>query len=493
MTTENPEGPTAPVDEPFRRLVEAAPDGIVISRNGMMLYVNPAAVALLGYDHASELVGRPMTFLGPEGGAMMRRRLEEMARTGERLPPAEYPATRRDGTRIVAEIASMHTHYEGAPAVLAFARDVTERVRLREHLAHTDRLAAIGTLAAGVAHEINNPLTFMMLASELLQRNAADPAKVATAVRDIQAGATRIAHIVRDLREFARKDDDVPGLVDLATVIDSAARIVAHEVRPRARLQIDGTDGLPAVLGVTTRLEQVFVNLLLNASHAVPWEKRDAVISVTARATDDHVVIDVTDDGEGISPDVLPRIFDAYFTTKQATGGTGLGLSISREIVGRLGGTLEVESLVGRGTTMRLTLPIAATSPRSEPSPEPAPPSSTRRRVLVIDDEPMIVSTVLGILSPGHDVAGETDPRVGLERIASGEDFDVVLCDLMMPGLSGMDVYERVATERPGFERRFVFVTAGAYTEPTRAFLAAVPNARVMKPFTSDELARAIG
>src|SRR5580698_4534543 len=151
-------------------LVENAPDGIVVSRDGVVLYANAAAAKLLGYDDVSELVGKPMTFLDRKSVEIMRQRIEHMAATGERLIPREYPARRRDGTEITAEIASAIIELDGKPVVLAYARDVTDRTRLRAQLAHADRLASLGTMAAGVAHEINNPLAFMGLALEALGR-----------------------------------------------------------------------------------------------------------------------------------------------------------------------------------------------------------------------------------------------------------------------------------------------------------------------------------
>src|SRR5580692_5163079 len=154
----------------FRALVEFAPDAIVVSRDGVVLYANAAAVRLLGYGDVSEMVGKPMTWMDRQSAEVMRRRVTQMTTTGARLVPREYPARRRDGSAIVAEIASTIIDFDGAPAILGYARDVTERARLRAQLAHADRLASLGMMAAGVAHEINNPLAFMGLATEALVR-----------------------------------------------------------------------------------------------------------------------------------------------------------------------------------------------------------------------------------------------------------------------------------------------------------------------------------
>ncbi len=484
-------GPGKPNDHSdFQTMVEGAPDGMVISRDGIVLFANPAAVRLLGYDSASELVGGSMAqFLEVSSLATMRRRIEKMRATGESPTPREYPARRRDGTVITAEISSIFIEFEGKPAVLAFARDVTERVRLRAQLAHADRLAGLGIMAAGVAHEINNPLQFVMLAADLLDRRSKAnlDAELETLVGNIRNGTQRIAAIVRDLRTYGQYEDEAVGPVELDRVFDSAERIVAHELRSRARIVKD-FPVLPTVLGAYTRLEQVFVNLLLNAAHAIPEGRGDGQISIRAQAGKHEVVVEVTDNGAGIVAELLPRVFEPFFTTKPPSAGSGLGLSICRDIITRLGGDISATSQPGQGTTMRIALPRASDAVGGQITTPPASVAPGRRRILVIDDEPLIVSMVTDVLQENHEVVGETSPENGLGRILKDADFDLVMCDLMMPGMSGMDIYAEVARERPGFERRFVFVTAGPYNGQAEAFLAGVPNARLMKPLSATQI-----
>jgi PAS domain S-box-containing protein len=471
----------------------------VISRDAAVLYANPAAVRLLGYESAAELVGQSMgVFLDQAALTTMRARLQRMRETGEALAPSEYPATRRDGSIVTCEISSIFIEFEGAPAVLAFARDVTERSRLRAQLAHADRLASVGMMAAGVAHEINNPLAFVMLAADMLDREAAaeQHAHVRDLVGNIRTGIRRIAAIVRDLRSYGQFEDLAPTNVDLATVLESAASITAHEVRPRARLRREH-GVLPSVLGVPIRLEQVFVNLLLNAAHSIAEGRTDGEIVIAAAARGQEVVVEVSDNGVGIPAELLPRIFDPFVTTKAAGEGVGLGLSICRDIVVRWGGRIDATSSPGRGTTLRVTLPLAPGADASQPA-RPAPRSSEppsrvrplekKTRILVIDDEPLTVAMAKAALHPAHDVVGETDPAVGLGRILEDASFDVILCDLMMPGITGMDIYESVARERPGVEQRIVFLTGGPYTQRAKAFLESISNRRVMKPVSAESL-----
>jgi len=475
----------------FRRLVENAPDAIVVSRQGMVLYANAAAARLLGHDDVSELVGKPMTFLDRRSAEVMRRRVEQMAATGERLVPREYPARRRDGSEITAEIASTIIEFDGAPAVLAYARDVTDRTRLRAQLAHADRLASLGTMAAGVAHEINNPLSSMALAAEMLSTQVESPL-----VAELRTGLDRIAAIVRDLRFFGRDDEELPGPMDLGSAIDAAERLVQHEIRPRGIL-VKKFGELPLVVGVPRRIEQVFVNLLLNAAHALE-DKVDGHIVMTSQATAEHVTVAVEDNGAGIPAESLAVIFEPFFTTRSGGGGTGLGLSICRDIVVRTGGDLIARSTVGQGTTMEVRLPRFK-GERIEPS-VPAPPRlpvevrpvTNRWRVLVIDNEPSIVSGLSRSLEPHATVLGETVPERALEIILSGVPLDAVVCDVMMPGLTGPELHERVARERPELAPRFVFITGGTYTGRTRDYLARVPNARLEKPFGAAQVLAAI-
>jgi PAS domain S-box-containing protein len=472
----------------FAKLVEEAPDGVVISRDGVILYVNRAALALLHYDRAEELVGHSMSqFLDAQSIGLMIRRIRHMRTTGERMAPHEYRATRRDGSIVVAEISSIPIDFEGRPAVLAFARDVTERVRLRAQLEQADRLTALGVMAAGIAHEINNPLTFISLATDLLrQRLGLDDTANRSLLDDIGEGVERVAAIVRDLRVYSRYEDEPLGAVDLEAVLDSAGRIVAHELRSRIRLVRD-TDSLPKVRGVARRLEQVFVNVYLNSAQSFPDDQSDATISVNARVTENAVEVEVTDNASGMTPEVLERIFEPFFTMRPTGTGTGLGLFICRDILLRTGGTIGAESEVGKGTIMKITLQ------RAEPAAllEAAPVSTTRvrgRRILVLDDEPLIVSTIVRALGQDNVVVGETSPERAVELAIADPPFDAIVCDVMMSGLTGVDVYERIARARPGMEMRIVFVSGGAHTARTRAFLASVPNRCLTKPFAPEGL-----
>jgi PAS domain S-box-containing protein len=346
----------------FEKLVEEAPDGVVISREGVILYVNRAALALLRYDRAEDLVGQSMAlFLDRESIGVMEQRIRHMRATGERLAPSEYRAKRKDGSAVLAEISSIPIDFEGQPAVLAFARDVTDRERMRAQLEQADRLATLGTMSAGVAHEINNPLTFISLATDLLRQRLPDyDEQSRSLLEDIDEGVERIGAIVHDLGAFSRYEEEPLGSVDLETVLNDAARIVAHELCSPIRLD-RATGILPPARGVARRLEQVFVNNYLNAAQAFPEEQSDPTITVRAQVTENTIEIEVSDNGKGIADDARERIFEPFFTMRP--NGSGLGLSICKDILLQSGGTIRCESEMDRGTTMIITLVRAEAAP----------------------------------------------------------------------------------------------------------------------------------
>ncbi|HEX8789327.1 MAG TPA: PAS domain S-box protein [Polyangiaceae bacterium] len=479
----------------FRQLIEIAPEPIGIIRDGRFVWVNRAYAKVLAYDAPEQLVGVEIsTLVEPEDVPTQRSREAALILKGVQQPPHVYRVRKRDGSRLLLEVTSVFIEYEGRPAAFTMARDVTLRRQLERQLVEADRLAALGTLAAGIAHEINNPLAYVMLNLEWIARKLPDVKRDPSSAAGLMAmldearqGAERVSTIVRELRSFSRADGDSRHPVDMARVVQSAIRMVGNEIRHRAHV-VTAFDSVRAVWGNEARLEQVVVNLLLNAAQAMPEarsEENEIRVEVRPDA-DGHAVLEVHDNGAGIAPEVLPRIFDPFFTTKPVGLGTGLGLSICHGIVTSLGGQIGAHSDPGRGTTFRVVLPTSETVAGDAPSTASPPPSSQtgkRARVLVIDDELPIANTLRELLAPEHHVVAAVSAREGLAKIDS-EEFDVVFCDLMMPGMSGMDLYHRVRTERPGLAERIVFMTGGAFTARAAEFLASVDNLRVEKPFS---------
>ncbi|MGE5182127.1 MAG: ATP-binding protein [Acidobacteriota bacterium] len=476
----------------FQQLIEHAPDGVVILEAGRIVFINETAARLLGTTREAAL-GTPISgYLPPADAEATAERIGRMLATGEPMTPNEY-GTLADPTRTV-EIKSIPWHWEGRRAVLAFARDVSERKVLQQQLIHAGRLAAVGTLAAGIAHEINNPLQYMqmslhVLASELASEPEA-AMRVAEAVRDLDHGIERIASITRGLRAFARpKLHAAPSPVDPVAVVDQALKMVDNDLRHRAKLVREVAE-VSWVIANASELEQVLVNLLLNAIQALTGHAEETIaVSVEARG-DDHVAIVVRDTGRGMTAAVCERVFDPFFTTKPVGTGMGLGLSISKGLVDAFGGSLELASMPGAGTTATVLL----RAHHSKRWPDATPPRAVvypRRRVLVVDDEPRVRELLAELLADVHevDVAAGGDQAIAAAR---EREFDAIVCDIMMAGTSGVDVYRAIQRELPGLEKRIVFITGGAFVPELAEFVSATGNRVLEKPVDAARVLAAI-
>jgi PAS domain S-box-containing protein len=351
----------------FRTLIEASPDGVVVHRQGRVVYVNPAIVSSLGHEKAAELLDKPvLELVHPDDRAMVSQRLAAReGGTGPDRRPSERRLLRKDGSMLVVEVVGLPVTFEGGEAIMAITRDLTERMHIQQRLRIADRMASVGMLAAGVAHEINNPLAYVTAnlgyLGEALKR--LDPgtidnaAELGDVLEEAHEGCERIRQIVRDLKMFSREDEAPSRPVELKRVVESSINMAWNEIRHRARLVKDFTE-VPPVLAKESRLGQVFLNLLVNAAQAIPEGGADRnEIRVTLRSEADRVLVEVRDTGSGIPPETLPRIFDPLFTTKPVGIGTGLGLSISHSIVRGMGGEITVDSVIGKGTTFTVSLP----------------------------------------------------------------------------------------------------------------------------------------
>jgi signal transduction histidine kinase len=380
-----------------------------------------------------------------------------------------------------------------------------ERRKMQERLFTADRMVSVGTLAAGVAHEINSPLATVILGLEisierLAQLGAAlrqQPEmaetleEVGANLRDVHDASERVCRIAQDLRSFSWAGADDPrGPVAVERVLESALRIAWSAIRYRARL-VRSYGQVPPVLGSEPRLGQVFLNLLLNAAQAIPEGQLERhEIEVSTRLEAGRVVVEIRDTGSGIPADVLPRIFDAFYTTKPFGVGTGLGLTICHQIVTGLGGEIEVASEPGKGTTLRVSLPSAQLDAREDVV-RSAPGAEARDRaaILVVDDDPVIGNVVRRVLSEDHDVTSVESVAEALERLARpGVHFDVILSDMHMMHGSGMDLHAELLRKDPRLAKKLAFMIGGAVSPATREFLARVSNGRIEKPFDAHAL-----
>src|SRR5580658_716922 len=376
---------------------------------------------------------------------------------------------------------------------------VRDHRELQSQIAQTDRLTSLGPLAAGVAHEINNPLAYLLLNvdhahNELAQlvgsRGGGRGREVGLALDRIYEGAERIRVIVRGLKTFSRPESETLAPLRVADVLEATLAMIGNEIRHGARLERE-FEPVPDVVANEARLGQVFLNLLLNALQALPEGRveQNEIRVVVRSPTPEHVVVEIHDNGVGIPAHVRGRIFEPFFTTKPIGVGTGLGLAICHGIVTSLGGTLSVESEPGHGSVFRVDLPAArSTAAAAATGPvHPAPPllasPTAHARILVVDDEAVVCTSLVRLLTREGTVLAVTSAKEALEHIQSGERFDVILCDLMMPGMDASALYDEIFQLAPVQAERMVFMTGGAFTARAREFLARVPNARVDKPF----------
>jgi PAS domain S-box-containing protein len=492
----------------FRAQLEAMPNLVFLHRGDALVYVNPAALGALGLANCAEVVGRSFRdFLHPED----RNALETS--DGSAQEAACEPSRARrlrllrsDGTVRMIERFSIPILFEGALTTASIATDVTESDQATEKLMLADRLAAIGTLAAGAAHELNNPLTYATLnvdhvlrqlriaaAQERSFGDAADIgeqlAPLVDSLLEAQQGMMRIRDIVRNLMTFSQGTVESRTLVDVRSVVEASIQMALHEIVHRACLLRD-LGPVPPVEANEARLGQVFLNLIANAAQAIPEGDARAHQVRVATHTDDagNAVIEVGDTGVGIAPDGVGKVFDPFFTSKAPGEGVGLGLSMSLGTIKSLGGDIEVASVPERGTVFRVRLPPAKGWRSTHCDPVTEAEGVERTRVLVVDDDPHVCEALERSLSGLADVEAMTDARSVLDRLRSGERWAVILCDLLMPGTSGMDLYRDALQVAPEAAACFVFMSAGAFTPKSRAFLEAVHNPCLEKPLDMGRL-----
>jgi len=304
-------------------------------------------------------------------------------------------------------------------------------------------------------------------------------------------GAERVRRIVSDLGIFSSPFDARVVAVDLERAVERALSVAANEIRHRARVVRDFAV-VPAALGTEAKLAQVILNVLINAAHSIEAGAVDRN-AITVRTRLDHrgrPTLEIEDTGCGIAAENLSRVFDPFFTTKPVGVGAGLGLSIAHRIVRELDGEIQLDSVHGRGTRVLLSLPAAQHAASALPELRSVPPFSSdrfRARILVIDDEPAILRAFRRVLV-SHDVVVAASGAEALAKLAEGAPFHVIFCDVMMPEMSGVEVYRLIGLRHPGQEHKLVFMTGGAFAEPAAHFIESVENPKLKKPFTGTSL-----
>jgi PAS domain S-box-containing protein len=507
----------------FKALVECSPDAIFITDfdSAKFVDVNVKACELFGYPRA-ELCGMTGRQLHPKEDALVVDGISRDLIANGQVHRAAVRLRKRNGDLFFGELRSGVYHFEGRKLYVTLVRDVSAQLsreadlqaayralsETETHLIRSSRLAAIGEIAAGIAHEVNNPAASTLTNLELLQNdlrtlsadvrnpNHTTSSLVAAlevfckeareSVRDSLEGIQRIAFIVRGLRGFARIDEDDVENVDVNEIVQTACNLVRHQVRHVANVECNlrATLSFPASRG---RLIQVVLNLLLNAAQAVE-QTGGGMIRVATSNTQDGVLLSVEDDGPGVSEDVASRVFDPFFTTKGADSGTGLGLSVCADIIHRHGGTIRVRRGALGGACFEAVIPLqTGLVPRLSP-PTSLPPPGPPLRILVVDDEVTLIRAYRRLLGRYHQVVATYGGQEALGILATDQKFDLILCDLMMPGTDGVDVYEALQDNHPELLQRLVFATGGPTSARAQAFLRRPGVVYLDKPISTEAL-----
>jgi PAS domain S-box-containing protein len=478
--------------ERFRTVVESIPEAIFMTRKTTLAYGNRAFVQLFGLD--PERMDSPVDVLDLVHAAdaqSFATHLQELSPgTGQQR---EYRMVTRDGRGVTLEVSAMGVDM-GEPGALFLGHDVTLRRELEATLLQADRLEVLGTLAAGMAHAINNPLSYTLLNLEHVGRRmrelGADQdyyAEARVRLAEAHDGAERVAKVVRQMRALSRARSSNPGPADVRTVIDNVLSMIGNEIRYSAQLTLR-YEAAPPVWAREGDLEQALLGLLLYVARALPegQQKAREIRVWLGTGEDGNVVLTVSDDGLHLTDAENAALLDPF-----ASSPKGLGLTMSHSVFTSLDGRLDVESGAQGGTVFRVVLPPAGNRMNEKSgvsvaahAPFKAGPAPSRARVLVVDDDPGVASALRAMLQAQHEVKSVESAREGLRLLMGPEDFDVVFCDLVMPDLSGIELYCSLELNRPERAERLVFMTGGVFTPEAERFLARVPNPRIEKPFS---------
>lgn len=476
-------------------IVEALPDGIVIHENSLVIYANRAFCRSVGFDTRFDVLGKSLMSVIPG-----------FTNSDDVGPAREIYSSRCDGSAVTLEVSGAHEiQINGQAGVLQVIRDISLQKRLQASLASSDRLASVGLLAAGVAHEINNPLTYIIMNQQFalekfdaaLEKGVAlDLGDVREAISEALEGSERVRSIVTDLKSASSQvEHSEQQLVDLVAAMESSLRMATFETQ-HIRVKRDFAKSI-SILGNRAKLGQLFTNLLTNAAHALQAGNHSSpLIHVSIYEHDGDAVIEIADNGPGIPVEILPRIFDPFFTSKEAGKGTGLGLFVSHAIVKAHGGSLAAGNGLG-GMAAVFTIRIPLQSKLAPASNEAIAVADTNIKplhdlsILIIEDEPAIAKLMKRSFH-GHRV---TVTHGGYEAIAlleSGEQFDAVFCDAIMKHGTGFEVRDYVLHNRPELLGIFIFMTGETFHFEWLDRLGPLQNPILAKPFSLDALHAAL-
>ena len=481
----------------FRLLFESSPAPMLINTSGRLLLANTAAARLLEVDRPEDLLGlEVMEIISPDHRAAVAERIQASARDGLPTAPVQEEFLTRRGREVWVEVQTVPIELPGGRATLVFALDLSqqrqdeeERRKLEAEVQHSQRLDSLGSLAGGIAHDMNNVLAAVLGMATLLQlKHEADPS-LQKSLQTIEHAATRGRDLVKGLTDFARKGLHEPAVMDLNALVRRELDLLIRTSRQRFIFEVQLDKDLPPIMGEATTLGSAFMNLCVNAFDAMP---RGGTLWIRTFRQEGRVMLQIQDTGEGIPQEILSRVTEPFFTTKAAGRGTGLGLAMVYGTAKAHGGTLDILSEVGKGTCITLGFPSVAPDSAAKAlalSTEPSPKHSLR--ILLVDDDDLIRSTLPPMLEQlGHLVDVASSGLEALRRLGGGLEADLVILDHHMPGLSGAETLPRILQLRP--EARIILATGFLDTD-LKILLADFPAVLTLpKPFSVTELERVL-
>jgi two-component system cell cycle sensor histidine kinase/response regulator CckA len=492
-------------EERYRQLLEVSPVGIAVQQDGRVVFANPAGARLLGEQSPEGLIGRPISqIIHPDDWEAARDHIRRMLAGELGLYPIEHRYVRRDGTSVEVEVMAAPLLFRGKPAVQVVVMDISERKSLERRLLQAQKMESLGTLAGGIAHDFNNILAIIVGHAELLGRAAPDLEVLSRAREAILRAGQRGSDLVQRLLAFARHSEKVIQPVCVNAVVEELVKML-RETFPRAiEVTTDLADGLPVIAADPTQVNQVLLNLCVNARDAMP---KGGLLCITTRLVPaqsprernpaaraaSFIALDVRDTGTGMDEETLQRVFEPFYTRKEFGKGSGLGLAMVYGIVTGMGGSLEVESAVGRGTAVHVYLPVTAL-PAAEPArPEPeGEPPGGNETILVVEDEEMLRDLLRAVLEPkGYTVIEAADGPVGIAAFeANRASIGAVVTDLGLPRLGGDEVAARIKAADPSAR---VILASGFIPPETREQLSRIGVRHfIQKPYAADRLLQAL-
>ncbi|HXW18660.1 MAG TPA: ATP-binding protein [Candidatus Acidoferrales bacterium] len=493
----------AQLDPQLRAVLDAVPGGaLLLDLDGRIIYLNRTFAQLFSLDFRQAREAGTIENLESQLNDRIRdaKTLSfrwRAGRDGELKPSTDELELLKPTRRVIERTSRPVLDREGrATGWIESYQDITSRRQFQSKLVQTEKMAALGQLVSGIAHELNNPLTSIMGYAQLLLGRGLAPGQLNETMQ-IFREAERARRIVKNLLLFARENQPERSRADLNEIVERALALRSYELKiENILVELALASDLPATMADPYQLQQIVLNLLVNAEQALLESRGSGEVRIrTFRSPHARVALEIADNGPGIPAEIASRIFDPFFSTKPPGVGTGLGLSIVYGIVHQHGGEVYFENLPGGGARFVVEFPIVAVA--AEPAKEnlaqsmPAPGAS-RGRILVVEDEPTVARLIADVLGEeGHHVEAVLDSQEGLARVARNR-YDAVICDVRMPRLDGQAFYQALVRAGSPLRDRILFVTGDTLAPRTREFLESHNVPHLDKPFLVEELKIAV-